>query len=133
MAMIRLRERGYAEVTIDDNSSVVTEAWEKLAAALKDASSERLNTIELARLIVDPSNNDFKLEVAKASSDIFYLAADCDSIAIWTGKIYPEKLAELICRLPNFHGKFVPDNLKQLFQDQGLLPNTVQCYQIALW
>ena len=121
MSMIRLRERGYAEVTIDDNSSFVSASWEKLAAALKDVSAEKLNITELAVLIVEPDSQDFKLEVVKASSDIFYAAADCDTVAIWTGKIFNEKLAELLCRLPDLHGKFVPENLKQFFQDQGLI------------
>lgn len=121
MAMIRLRERGYAEVTIDDNSSVVISAWEKLAAALKSISAEKLNTIELAVLIADPASPDFKFEVVKASSDIFYIAAKLDAIAIWTGLLYNDTLAELICKLPDFHGKYVPENLKEFFQDQGLL------------
>ena len=121
MAMIRLRERGYAEVTIDDNSSVVISAWEKLAAAMQDVSAEKLNTIELAVLIADPANPDFKFEVCKASSSIFYIAAKLDAISIWTGTIYNENLAEMLCLLPDFHGKFVPENLKQFFQDQGLV------------
>lgn len=121
MAMILLRERGYAEVALEDNSNAISAIWEKLAAAMQNVSAEKLNTTELASLIVEPDSQDFRLEVLKASSDIFYAAADCDGIAIWTGLIFNEKLAEMLCRLPDLHGKFVPENLKQFFQDQGLI------------
>lgn len=121
MAMIPLRERGFSEVALEDNSKDVAASWEKLAAALKDVSADKLNTTEIAHLIVDPDSQDFKYEVGKSASDIFYSAAKIDAISIWTGTIYNDKLLELICRLPDFHGKHVPDSLEQFFQQKGLI------------
>lgn len=123
MAMIPLRERGYSEVSpFADNSAIVALAWEKLAAAIMDVSSEKLKTQEIAVLIVEPDENpDFKFEVLQAANDIYIAATKCHAISIWTGSIYNEKLAELICHLPNFHGKHVPEKVRKILEDNGFL------------
>ena len=124
MAMIPLRERGYSEVSpFSDNSTIVALAWEKLAAAIIDVSAERLKMQEIAVLIVEPDENpNFKFEVFQAANDIFEAAAKCDAIfSIWTGSICNEKLAELVCHLPSFHEKHVPERVRKILEDKGLL------------